>query len=262
MMLLLCAMTMMAMTGPLPLPTPPIVVEVSWGGRAPVEMLVDTGAESTTLDPKLAAEWGLKPEYAVELVNLNGTRLVPALRSRELRLGEAVVGEVEVLLVDAGTARARAPRVKGVLGANALRGLSYTLWPKKGELRLGAVRPEGVVLPLGFAGDRVKVDARMGAETLHFVLDSGANHVVLFRTPEVMRKTPPVEFELTTIEGARTSVPTTWTKDMVFGEGMTVKMQPAGIVKARAAQLDGLLPAGIFAAIHVDAARGEIVLVR
>ncbi len=261
-MLLFCAMTMMAMTGPLPLPTPPIVVEVSWGGRPPVAMLVDTGAESTTIDPGVAAGWGLKPEFAVELVNLHGTRLVPGLRTRELSIGGTALGELEVLLVDAGAARARAPKVKGVLGANALRGLDYTLLPRKGELQVGAPRPEGVVLPLGFARDRLRIDAKMGTETLRFVLDSGANHVVLFRTPEAMRKTPPVEFELTTIEGARSSVPTTWTKDMVFGDRMTVKMQPAGIVKARGAEHDGLLPAGIFTAIHVDGKRGELVLVR
>jgi hypothetical protein len=67
---------------------------------------------------------------------------------------------------------------------------------------------------------------------------------------------------MSTFEGARRTVATTWTADMFFGRGLRIGTQPAGIVARPGTSVDGLLPASVFKAVHVDQTRGEIVLVR
>jgi hypothetical protein len=101
----------------------------------------------------------------------------------------------------------------------------------------------------------------MGRETLILILGSGANHVVLFRTPQAMAKTPPVRSTLSTLDGARQAVPTCWTADMFFTSGLRLGTLPAAIVTPRDTHVDGLLPASVFKAIYVDQSRGEVVLV-
>jgi hypothetical protein len=63
-----------------------------------------------------------------------------------------------------------------------------------------------------------------------------------------------------TLEGARSVVPTTWTEPMTFSEGVRVRTLPAAIVQREGAEVDGLLPASAFRSVYIDPARGEAVL--
>ncbi len=158
-------------------------------------------------------------------------------------------------------ARRLDPKVRGVLGINALAGIDFTLSLASGHLELTTERPEGEVVPFFPVEGRIGVKARMGSEVLTLILDSGATHMVLFHTPEAMAKTKSLASTFGTLDGARRTVPTTWTADMFF-DGLRVPMLPAAIVERKATQADGLLPASVFQKIHVDRARGELVLVR
>jgi hypothetical protein len=102
----------------------------------------------------------------------------------------------------------------------------------------------------------------MGCETLTLILDSGSNHVVLFRLPAAMANTPPVPTTISTIEGARSVVPTCWTADIFLTDHLRVGTLPAAIVAANGTQVEGLLPASAFKKIYVDQLRHELVLVR
>ena len=46
----------------------PVFADVSIGKQGPYRFLVDTGAQTSLIDPKLAAELRLKPEFRVEVV--------------------------------------------------------------------------------------------------------------------------------------------------------------------------------------------------
>ena len=102
----------------------------------------------------------------------------------------------------------------------------------------------------------------MGQEILTLILDSGSSHIILFRTPVAMAKTRPLSITFSTLDGARSVVPTSWTSDMFFTDRLRIGMLPAGIVQPKDTQSDGLLPASVFRKIHVDQARAELVLVR
>jgi hypothetical protein len=240
----------------------PVFAEVTVGGQGPYRFMVDTGSQSTLLDEKLAGQLGLKPEFRVEVLTQHTTRLLPALKMRTLRIGEHALAETEVVFQDLGEARRLYPKVKGILGMDALAGLDFALSPAEGKMDVNVERPSGDAVPLFRKEGRIAIQARMGREDLTLILDSGASHVLLFRTPEAMAKIKPVEATLGTLDGARSVVPTCWTADMTFTRSVKVGMLPAAIVKRPGTEVDGLMPASAFKRIYVDQSRGEVVLVR
>jgi hypothetical protein len=238
----------------------PVFAEIRIGADGPYRFLVDTGAQTSLIDPKLAATLRLQPEFRINIITQNGVQLSPGIRARNLHIGEHQLPETELIFYDIAEAQRLDPRVRGVLGVNALSLFDFTLSPSTGHLNLTADRPDGEVVPFYSVEGRIGLKAQMGSETLTLILDSGSNHVVLFRTPLAMANTKSLISTLGTIDGARRTVPTTWTEDMFF-DRLRVPMLPAAIVQRKAAQADGLLPASVFQKIHVDRTRGEVVLV-
>jgi hypothetical protein len=169
---------------------------------------------------------------------------------------------VEIVFSDVSQLRNLDRSIKGVLGANALKSFDFTLSPPTGRMDDTSEHPAGEVVPFEVIDGRIAIKARMGEETLTLVLDSGANHIVLFRLPAAMAKVDPVQTTLKTIEGARSVVPTCWSAEMVLGEHLRIGTLPAGIVQTNGNHVEGLLPASIFKQVHVDQARHELVLVR
>jgi hypothetical protein len=184
------------------------------------------------------------------------------MKTRALRLGQKALPEIELIFHDVTEARRLDSSVRGVLGLNALSGFDFTLSPAAGGLDLTAKRPAGEVVPFDRVEGRIAVKAQMGEEQLTLILDSGSSHMVLFRIPAAMAKTPPISSTFTTLEGARSVVPTCWTADMLFTDHLRVGMLPAAIVERKGTAAAGLLPASVFKKIYVDQARRELVLVR
>lgn len=240
----------------------PVFADVYVGTSGPYRFLVDTGSETSLIDPQLAAKLRLKPEYQVELHTAQSTELVPGAKLATLRLGEKALPETEVLFHDVTEARKLDPNVKGILGLNALESFDFTLTPPNGRMEESEARPDGEVVPFFQIEGRMAIKARMGQETLTLVLDSGSNHVVLFRLPAAMAKVRPVPTTIATIEGARNTVPTCWSADMMLTDSMRIGTLPAAIVQGNGTQVDGLLPVSIFKTVHVDQSRHELILVR
>lgn len=240
----------------------PVFADVYVGTHGPYRFLVDTGAQTSLIDPRLAAKLGLQPEFRVELLTQHTTQLVPGLKVSSLRLKQRALPEMELLFHDVSEARRLDASINGVLGINALSGFDFTLSPLTGVLDDTAERPAGEVVPFYRMEGRIAIKARMGNETLTLILDSGSSHVVLFRTPAAMANTPPVSTVISTIEGSRTVVPTRWTAEMFLSDRLRVGVLPAAIVQANGTRVEGLLPASAFKTIYVDQARHELVLVR
>lgn len=242
--------------------TAPITTEVYFGDQGPYRFLVDTGSESSMIEPKLAAELKLRPEFRTEIVTLHGGHFVPGTRAGNLKLGRHSLPAVEILFQEMAEAQRLNPSIRGILGANALSCFDFLLSPHDGQMEIVPQRPAGEALPFDTVNGRMVVKARMGNETLALVLDSGASHIVLFRTPAAMAKTRPITTTVNTLEGARSTAPTTWTAELVFTDRLRVATLPAAIVERTGMATDGLLPASVFRKVFVDQARREVVLVR
>jgi len=240
----------------------PVFADVSIGGRGPYRFLVDTGAQTSFISPKLAAELRLTPQFRVEIITQHSTEPFPALKTTSLAVAGRSLPETELVFHDVSEAQRLDRTVQGLLGLNALAGMNFTISPANNRLDITSSRPTGEVVPFHSVEDRIAINAKMGAETLTLLLDSGSTHTVLFRIPAAMAKTPPISAIITTIEGARSTVPTTWTAEMVFTDRLHVPSVPAAVVGRTGTQASGLLPAALFKTIYVDQERKELVLVR
>jgi len=238
----------------------PVFADVYLGANGPYRFLVDTGAQTSLIDPKLAAELKLQQQYRVEILTQHTSRLLPAFKTRELRIGQTRLAETELVFHDLQSVRRIGVPVRGLLGMNALAGHSFAITPKTGRLELDPARPAGDAVPYYALEGRIALKAKMGQESLFLALDSGSSHIVLFRTPLAMTKTKPVSTVFATLEGARSVVPTTWTEAMTFTEGVRLRALPAAVVTREGSEVDGLLPASVFRSIYVDPSRGEAVL--
>lgn len=254
--------TLLFLASVIPTKPSPVFAEVFVGGKGPFRFLVDTGSQTSLLDPKLAERLGLKAQFRVEMVTQLKTSLVPGMRTQGLRVGKTALPELELVFQDLTEAQQLYPAIDGLLGLNALAGFNFMLTPGSGRLELGGPRPLGPAVPFTRMEDRIALKARMGNETLDLILDSGSTHVVLFRKPAAMAKTPAVFTTFGTLEGARAVVPTAWTADLIFSDRLRVGMQPAAIVPRSQTEVEGLLPAALFKRVYVDQARGEVVLLR
>jgi predicted aspartyl protease len=239
----------------------PVFADVFVGTHGPYRFLVDTGAQTSLIDPKLATELGLHGQFTVDVVTQYGTQHAPALKTGELRIGERTLPETELAIHDVRELRRLDRSVRGLLGIDALRDSSFTLSPSTGRLEFTAERPAGEVVPFYRVEGRLALKARMGSEVLTLILDSGSTNVVLFRRPEAMARTSSVSAAFGTVDGARRTVPTTWTADMFF-DRLRVGMLPAAIVERKGGQAAGLLPASVFRAVHIDQEHSLAVLVR
>jgi hypothetical protein len=258
----LAAFLLLSSSALLNTPARPVYVNVSIGAYGPYRFLLDTGAQTNLIDARLAEELRLEPQFRVEIVTQNSSRLWPGLRISSLRAGSTALPEVELVFHDLAEARRTDPSIRGLLGLSALAGLNFAISPSSHRLELSPDPPPGEVIPFYQAEGRIAVKARMGRETLTLIVDSGASHLVLFRLPEAMAETPPIESVFTTLDGARSAVPTCWTAEMSFSAGLRIGTLPAAIVNRKDTSVDGLLPAAIFRKIYVDQRRGELVLIR
>ena len=115
-----------------------IVVPVSVDGRAPVDLIIDTGATMTCVDDALAREWNL-PEQRLAVgmaVGIGAAGRVRLHRADSVRVGAAVVRRATVCSMDLQVLQAVGPGVRGLLGLNVLREFRMTLDFDRRVLRL------------------------------------------------------------------------------------------------------------------------------
>src|SRR5690242_5689752 len=70
-----------------------IVVPVTINGQGPFRFVVDTGASSSTLSPKLARVLGLSSQSTILLNGITGTAEVPAVSVKHLQAGELTISD-------------------------------------------------------------------------------------------------------------------------------------------------------------------------
>ncbi len=229
----------------------PMADDIYIAARGPYRFAVDTGAESSIVDARLAAKLNLRPRYRVEMVTPAGTQLTPAVQEamqvgrRDLRAAEALVLPLE--------------NWDGVLGQSALRQLDYTIDTERGRVFFGEM-PSGEgkswEVPLRYLGTRIAVEVEAGEETLSFVLDSGAGAILLVKRIGGFRTT-----------GMATMQTHSGRREVEYGEierlrlgGKHWKRVAAGLAGAGVIEADGLMPTRLFRRITVMNSKGTLRL--
>lgn len=165
----------------------PILQDVFVNGKGPYRMLVDTGAQTTSVRPRVAAEAGLRPVFAVELRNALGTSFAPVAQADRIASGEMVIRGAEVLITEPPAIPGANP-LDGVIGQSFLSRTNYWLDFDKKHVRWD---PDGLLhqcldgerLKFSLVDGRPALEARLVADdraTRTVVLDSGASHLILY----------------------------------------------------------------------------------
>lgn len=165
-----------------------MVVSVSLDNHGPFDFLVDTGTNTTLIDPALAKQLALQAKDKLELSSLAQAAKVPRYFLQKFSVGPASVSNLEALAVPLTQLAALDRKIRGVVGMNFLLQFSFCLdfdhkvvkiYPFPEE----ALIPEGFQVPVTINESRLLVAVASNAAphgSWKLALDSGIAQPLVF----------------------------------------------------------------------------------
>jgi len=174
-----------------------IALPVMVNGAGPFEFLLDTGTTETVVDAELADKLDLPITKGLVAATLREDSILLTTHADKLEIADAVVRDLDLLVVPKGGILSQYPGVRGILGENFLRNFDLLLDNRHQllELQQGpGLMGETLIgqhVPLHTHGSHLggAIENRLilavnvpqlQAQTLSFQLDSGASALVLF----------------------------------------------------------------------------------
>jgi predicted aspartyl protease len=254
--LLLLPLALLGQVVPIAVHGPLAVVSVQLNGQGPFRMIIDTGASSCSITPRVASLLNLSAEYRVLDSTPNGKRLTSGIRSVEVELGTRVAKNVAFLWQESRGLTVAGVEVDGVLGQSFLSRFDYLLDYKSGQLVLDSPERQSAGTPgkqIKFAhvAGRMLLTAMNPAEgSMRLILDSGASNVLLWRGGDSQARS--MTASLMAMNGRR-AVNLIRMPLLMVGDQM---LQRLDVVVAplpdEGREEDGLIPAGLFRSIYVS----------
>ena len=166
-----------------------MVVSVSVNDRGPFDFLVDTGTNTTLIDPQLAAELGLQAKDKLKLASLASATDVPRYYFQTFRVGPASVSNQEALAMPLPQLTALDRKIRGVLGMNFLLQFSFRLDYEHHTMELyplpeSAKVPAGLRVPVEINESRMLIKVMSEASpsgSWKLALDSGIAQFLVFQ---------------------------------------------------------------------------------
>jgi len=166
-----------------------MVVSVSINDRGPFDFVVDTGTNTTLIDPQLATELGLQPKDRLKLASLASATDVPRYYFQTFRVGPASVSNQEALAMPLPQLTALDRKIRGVLGMNFLLQFSFRLDYEHHTLELyplpeSAKVPTGLRVPVEINESRMLIKVMSEASpsgSWKLALDSGIAQFLVFQ---------------------------------------------------------------------------------
>jgi predicted aspartyl protease len=240
-----------------------IVVSLMANETGPFDFVLDTGTDTTIVDPLLARQLSLAALDRIQLTTLGGSQTLTRSLLRVLAAGQARVGNLEVLVQDLGEVRQLDSRILGMVGQNFLSHFNYLLDYRKRSLRVelaDEIRDD-------MKGDRISMEVTdnkmmvtseaqsLGRAKLRLLLDSGANSMVLIqkdsRALNLSGQANWVEVTGTGQVGMQVGrVRSLMVGSQQFHD-IAVALPPAVPSDAERVE-DGLLPTAMFGALYVN----------
>jgi hypothetical protein len=254
-LLLLVPLALPGQVVPVTVRGPLTMVSVQLNGQGPFRMIIDTGASSCSIAPRVASLLRLNAEYRVLNVTPNGKQLTPGIRSVEVELGTRVAKNVAFLWQEPRGLTEAGVEVDGVLGQSLLSRFDYLLDYKSRQLVLDSPERQSAGTPgkqIKFArvAGRMLLTAMNPAEGyMRLILDSAASNVFLWRGGDYQVRG--MTASLIAMNGRR-AVNLIRIPLLTVGDQM---LQRLDVVVAQSPdegrEEDGLLPAGLFRSIYV-----------
>lgn len=223
-----------------------LLPKVYLNGKGPFRMILDTGAQSSTITPEVAARIGAKPEYRLLQVTLAG-QAIRAAGHVSVQLTAAMHESVEMIFSPIPHHDA-----DGILGQSWLRYHSYLLDFERQRLVLDGDPPVSGLRLLAFDSDgRPAVTVSIDGSDLSMVIDSGAPAMVLYR------KTPHYNQKVLLSTSAGSIEATAGRARLQIGSTFHRFIDSIEIPASRDT---GLLPACIFRSLFVEKGAAQVIL--
>jgi predicted aspartyl protease len=166
-----------------------MVTSVFINDRGPFDFLIDTGTNTTLIDPQLATELALQPKDRLRLASLASATDVLRYYFQTFRVGPASVSNQEALAVPLPQLTALDHKIRGVLGMNFLLQFSFRLDYEHRTLELYpfpeyAQVPTGLRVPVEINESRLLIRVGSGASptgSWRLALDSGISQFLIFQ---------------------------------------------------------------------------------
>ncbi|MGC2696955.1 MAG: retropepsin-like aspartic protease [Candidatus Angelobacter sp.] len=252
-----------------------MVVSVTINDRGPYDFLVDTGTNTTLIDPALAGELTLQPKDRLQLSSLASSRAVPRYFLQKFTAGPASISNLEALAVPLTQLNALDNRIRGVLGMNFLLHFSFRLDFDRHAMELypfpeNAEVPPGLRVPVVINESRLLISVSSDAAprgTWNLALDSGISQPLVFEqriaqaaVSHGSRKTSRVMQVSTNL--AEHSAYTLQLDDVTIAEARLPQIEMVVLrneQQKNSDPQDGLLPAVMFHSVFFDRATATLV---
>ena len=158
-----------------------VVAEGQFGGTSERQnFIIDTGTSPSILNIGVAKRLGL-PLTQARLSAIGGESATFATTLPEIRLGPLKAMSVPVLVADlsSGERDFNLP-IAGILGMDVLGKMSFRLDYRKQTMEFGEADQAGIPVNLSTLADLPIAEIKAGGKTLHLLVDTGTDRLVLF----------------------------------------------------------------------------------
>lgn len=155
-----------------------VVAAVMVNGKGPFRFIVDTGANDSTVSPKLAASLGLvtSASRSLQVAGVTGTAIVPSVPIESLRTGALLIAHTEVPVIWSPIMTG----ADGILGAAGLAQDSLLVDFRHNTVMIRAA--DSGSIPLGYArvqatrrrGGLLSVPGEVGDVPVDAIIDTGS----------------------------------------------------------------------------------------
>jgi predicted aspartyl protease len=245
-----------------------IVISLKSSQAGPFDFVLDTGADTTVVDPSIASRLSFVPLERIRQTTLSSVQTVTRGSIPSLSAGSFQVENVDVLIQDLSVLRKIDTHIEGIAGQNFLSHFNYLLDYRKHVIRI-ELNSE---IQDTVDGDHVSIDARenrmmvaseaesRGTTGLRLLLDSGANSLVLLPRAVQALDLPKQDsgFELTS--SGKVELHTSRVHVLTVGSQRLHDVTAALLAKEPAERIgDGMLPTALFQALYINNRQGFVV---
>ena len=245
-----------------------IVISLTSDRGENFDFVLDTGTDTTVVDPEIAARLLFVPKDQIEVVSLASRHAVLRGTIPALWAGSGKVENVQVLLQDLHQLRGLDARIAGILGQNFLAHFNYLIDYRRRVVRFEVgddVRNtiDGDEVAIQSQEDRILIasEAQSHASAqLSLVLDSGADSLVLLRTASQRLNLPRRTPLLQVVSGGQVEMPAGTVPMLTVGSEKFREITAILPESEPGVQMgDGLLPTTLFRALYVNNREGFVV---
>lgn len=254
-----------------------MIAGVTINNHGPFDFLVDTGTNTTLLDPQLATELGLQPKDRLRLATFSKSAGVPRYFLQKIALGPAALSNLEALAVPLTQLAALDHNIRGILGMNFLLHFSFRLDFNHSAMELypfpeTANIPSGLRVPVQINETRLLIEVASSAApqgTWKLALDSGISQLLVFQDRIVQQREnskpspqPKRLMQVATNLGHETAT-TRLLQDVSISElplpDQEIVVLRNDLLKPNDPQ-DGLLPAVLFHSVFFDRMTATLIV--